>query len=344
MSSSTPLHDAVPAPAQPETLDVDENAIDNDADSTFGSVASSTTSINSSILRYRHENGRTYHAYKDGSYPLPNDDSEQDRLDLQHHLFLMTFDHKLYLSPAGRSGHQIHNALDVGTGTGVWANDFADEFPSASVIGVDLSPIQSPFVAPNVNFQVDDIEAQWTFNRKFDFIYSRMMTAALADFPGFFEKAFENLTPGGWFEIADICPITSDDGTLTEDSATYSWVSQLLEGTKKIGRPFDGAFDYKKQLEAAGFKNVQQMVFKWPQNTWPKDAKYKELGMWNLENITSGLHGLSAAVYTRVLGWSSEEMEILLAKVRRELKDTKVHAYWPIYVVYGQKPEEPKSS
>ncbi|KAG7119949.1 methyltransferase tdiE like protein [Verticillium longisporum] len=225
------------------------------------------------------------------------------------------------------------------------------QFPSASVVGVDLSPIQSPFVAPNVNFLVDDIEAPWTFHKKFDFIYSRMMTAALADFPGFFQKAYENLTPGGWFEIADICPITSDDGTLTEDTSTHAWVTQLLEGTRKIGRPFDGAFDYKKQLEAQGFQNVQQVVFKWPQNTWPKDPKYKELGMWNLENITSGLHGLSAAVYTRVLGWSHEEMEVLLAKVRRELKDTRIHSYWPIYVVYGQKPEskqaesdEPESS
>lgn len=52
--------------------------------------------------------------------------------------------------------------------------------------------------------------------------------------------------------------------------------------------------------------------------------------MWNLENITSGLHGLSAAVYTRVLGWSHEEMEVLLAKVRRELKDTRIHSYWPM--------------
>ncbi|CRK27683.1 hypothetical protein BN1723_014004 [Verticillium longisporum] len=204
-------------------------------------------------------------------------------------------------------------------------------------------PIQSPFVAPNVNFLVDDIEAPWTFHKKFDFIYSRMMTAALADFPGFFQKAYENLTPGGWFEIADICPITSDDGTLTEDTSTHAWVTQLLEGTRKIGRPFDGAFDYKKQLEAQGFQNVQQVVFKWPQNTWPKDPKYKELGMWNLENITSGLHGLSAAVYTRVLGWSPEEMEVLLAKVRRELKDTRIHSYWPIYVVYGQKPESKKT-
>ncbi len=29
-------------------------------------AASDTTSLMSSVLKYRHENGRTYHAYKDG--------------------------------------------------------------------------------------------------------------------------------------------------------------------------------------------------------------------------------------------------------------------------------------
>jgi methylase of polypeptide subunit release factors len=35
-----------------------------------------------------------------------------------------------------------HKILDVGTGTGIWAIDAGDLFPSAEVIGVDLSPIQ----------------------------------------------------------------------------------------------------------------------------------------------------------------------------------------------------------
>jgi SAM-dependent methyltransferase len=262
------------------SLEIDEFAAnETDTDSAFGSEdGSSTSSISSSILKYRQENGRTYHAYKDGQYVMPNDEREQDRLDLQHHLFLLTFDNKMYLCPAGRDGHKGHNVLDVGTGTGIWAMDFADENPHASVIGVDLSPIQSPFVPPNLTFQVDDIEEPWTFNVQFDFIYSRMMTGSLADWPGFFEKAYNSLAPGGWIELADIYPITSDDGTLKEDSATHEWVINLLEGTKLIGRPFDGANKYKAQLEAQGFQNVHQVVFKWPQNTWPKDAKHKELG------------------------------------------------------------------
>jgi len=32
--------------------------------------------------------------------------------------------------------------LDCGTGTGIWALDVGEVFPSAEVIGVDLSPIQ----------------------------------------------------------------------------------------------------------------------------------------------------------------------------------------------------------
>jgi hypothetical protein len=50
-----------------------------DTDSAVGSDAgySDTTSLTSSILHYKYENGRTYHAYRDGQYIMPNDDKEQ---------------------------------------------------------------------------------------------------------------------------------------------------------------------------------------------------------------------------------------------------------------------------
>lgn len=268
-------------PEEPGQIEADDEIEDslNDNDSSLGDdAASSTASISSSILKYREENGRTYHAYKDGKYVIPNDMQEQERLDLQHHLFLLTFEDRLYLSPAGTGGHKLHNVLDVGTGTGLWALDFADEHPETDVVGVDLSPIQSDFVPPNLTFQIDDLEETWTWDTKFDFIYSRMMTSSFADWPRFFQQCYDNLNPGGWLELADIHPITSDDGTLKEDSSAKQWVTKLLEGTKMIGRPFDGASQYKEQLEAQGFKNVTQVVYKWPQNRWPKDPKMKELG------------------------------------------------------------------
>jgi hypothetical protein len=57
---------APPAESQATpAADLVAEADDWEAESALGeSLASSTTSINSSILKYREENGRTYHAYK----------------------------------------------------------------------------------------------------------------------------------------------------------------------------------------------------------------------------------------------------------------------------------------
>jgi len=62
--------------------DVEGSTDDDDADSAYGapSVNSATTSVTSSIMKYRMENGRRYHAYKEGKYVLPNDEDENERL------------------------------------------------------------------------------------------------------------------------------------------------------------------------------------------------------------------------------------------------------------------------
>lgn len=160
---------------------------------------------------------------KDGKYNFPNDEQELDRLDLQHHLCVRTLNGKLFDAPIPKE-QPLQRVLDVGTGTGIWAIDFADEHPEAQVFGIDLSPIQPSFVPPNVQFEIDDLEEPWTFPQPFDFIFARMMVGSFANFPRFFEQSFKNLTPGGWVECMDICnPIKSDDGSMTPDSALSKW-------------------------------------------------------------------------------------------------------------------------
>ena len=45
-------------------------------------------------------------------------------LDLQHHLFTLTFGGKLNIAPIEEIKGGIRNVLDIGTGTGIWAIDF----------------------------------------------------------------------------------------------------------------------------------------------------------------------------------------------------------------------------
>ncbi|KAL2061573.1 hypothetical protein VTL71DRAFT_6950 [Oculimacula yallundae] len=336
MVESDPIHDE-------ESNQIQHDAADdfNDDDSAFGEDEgdlSSTTSIGSSILQYRQENGRTYHAYKDGKYLLPNDEGENDRLDLQHHMYYLTLKGKLYVAPIPEE-QKLHRVLDIGTGTGIWAIDFADEHPESQVLGVDLSPIQPTFIPPNCSFEIDDIEEPWAYKYKFDFIHMRMMVGCVSDWPKCFKQCYDNLSPGGWLEVKDIkFPIEDNDASFPADCAVKQWSGLILEGTVKLGRRADGAKDYKRQLEEAGFVDVVEVQYKWPQNRWPKDKKLKELGMWMHENFSTGLAGLSMAVFTRGLGWSQEELEVFLVDVRKSMKDPKVHGYYPIYAVYGRKP------
>ncbi|KAI8649945.1 hypothetical protein NCS56_01445800 [Fusarium sp. Ph1] len=327
------------AEERPANTNVDVDSDDHDSALDGISAFSDTASLASSIVKYRVENGRTYHAYKAGSYILPNDDQENDRLDQQHHLALLTLNGQLFISPVGKD-KKMKRVLDVGCGTGIWSMDFADEHPEAEVLGVDLSPIQPTFVPPNVSFFVDDVEEEWAYTSLFDFIYLRAMTGSIRNWPKFFTQAYHNLSPGGFIELMDpIYPVISDDETVSKDTAVYKWSSLMNEAATKIGSGLDSGLRYKDQLIEAGFVNVVETPYKWPMNTWPKDKKTKELGAWGNVNLVGGAQGLSLALFTKVLGWSPEELEVFLVDVRKDLCDKKLHGYWRVNVVYGQKPE-----
>jgi SAM-dependent methyltransferase len=77
----------------------------------------------------------------------------------------------------------------------------ADAFPSAEVIGTDISPIQPSWVPPNAQFQIEDAQLDWTFEpESFDFIHVRYMHGAIGDWGKLYRQMFQFLKPGGWFQ------------------------------------------------------------------------------------------------------------------------------------------------
>ena len=118
---------------------------------------------------------------------MPNDDGEKDRIDSQytwtkkaritetnvHSSSLPTplrlvLNDKLFLAPL----ENPTTILDVGTGTGIWAMDCADDYPDAHVVGIDLSPIQPNYVPPNLQFEIFDLEEPWEMPERFDLVHT----------------------------------------------------------------------------------------------------------------------------------------------------------------------------
>ena len=84
---------------------------------------SETQTLDSTAFDYLTENQRTYHSFGDSLYWGPNDQEALDKLDFGNSLFLETLDGKLHLAPVTTN---IAKTLDLGTGTGIWAIEFAD--------------------------------------------------------------------------------------------------------------------------------------------------------------------------------------------------------------------------
>ncbi|KAK3400622.1 S-adenosyl-L-methionine-dependent methyltransferase [Sordaria brevicollis] len=319
-----------------------EASLDDDADSSVGSdVESSTASISSSILRYRTIKGRTYHsdAATDQEYWGPNDEKANEMLDIFHHVNTLMLDGKLYTAPLT---DDIENALDVGTGTGLWAIDFADERPNCNVYGTDISPIQPSWVPPNVQFDIDDATKPWAYRENFfDYVHIRWLTGVFKDWTAIYEEAYKVLKPGAWFEHVDVevNPICLD-GTMPKNSAIHQWGEIWSEVGKKTGIIFNmiDSGVMENGVKEAGFTNIQVKDILAPCSGWPTDPKQKELGFFSSCFLTQDVEGFLTYFLGHLMGWTDKEMATYATCLRKEYKEMKVHAYFKWRVVVAQKP------
>ncbi|GKT52919.1 methyltransferase domain-containing protein [Colletotrichum tofieldiae] len=219
----------------------------------------------------------------------------------------------------GPNDEQQNDALDF--------NDFADTFPSADVIGVDISPIQPSWVPSNCRFQIDDFEKEWTFNEKFDFIHARNLEGCIADLPALFEQCFAHTKPEGWFEILefDIEVRSQTLGDLDDDHIFKRWHQHMLVSSIRLGKPHGNAVDRKlaKAMVNAGYVDVVERKWPIPIGTWPAKPDMKRLGMCTLDFLEQSIEGFGLFLLKEILGFTYEEVQVTLAELRSALRNPK---------------------
>ncbi|KAK3377107.1 S-adenosyl-L-methionine-dependent methyltransferase [Lasiosphaeria ovina] len=328
--SATALPDAIEV-AAPEDVSSDEFEPQDIDDNASGA----STSVTSSIYEHNFEHGRRYHSYKNSRYPIPNDDMEQSREDMKHAMMLELTDGIHFFAPIGDSPQKI---IDLGTGTGIWAIEVADQFPSAEVLGIDITPIQPLWVPPNLRFIVDDIQDDWLNGEGFDFVHARQMFPLLTRPNKVLAESFAHLKPGGWFECQELSAIAlCDDGTVPADYSLGKFLNLAAQALRKFGSDMQIATKLEEPIKAAGFVNITAKKFKVPVGTWPKDKRLRLVGLYFRHTLEQML-GVFGAKPFAALGMSQVEIEVFLAGVRQDLKNNDYHSYMEYIFWTAQKP------
>ncbi|KAK4442061.1 S-adenosyl-L-methionine-dependent methyltransferase [Podospora aff. communis PSN243] len=340
----TVAHGILPAEHWAQIADGD----DDDSDSALEDPLTSTASITSSILNYRTINGRTFHSNQGNAQSwFANDKSAQESMDITHHAFTLILDGKLHLAPL--EGVKLHKVLDVGTGTGAWEialalliPHFADDHPEAIVIGTDVSPIQPTWVPPNIRFEIEDCTGRWTFEpNSFDYIHMRFLLGSIGDWNLLMQRAFDACKPGGYIESFEPSSyLESEDGSVTDTMAMGQWGKLFIEGGRKMGRSFEvyQQGTVRAALEGAGFVDVHEQDFKVPIGGWPKDAHQKAIGEFTRIGFLQDPEGYLVFL-AHTMGWKREQTLVFLSHLRRELRSSKVHAFYRQKVLWARKPE-----
>jgi len=132
----------------------------------------STRTLDSDDLEFVDENGRVY---GNSTYFMPCDQAEQDRLAIQHQVFVGALKGKLSTTPLTDATRRV---LDLGTGPGNWAVAVATQFPNAEVVGVDMAvwdieTTEADGGGGRVTWEIDDLDI-WGVESEMDELTSRL--------------------------------------------------------------------------------------------------------------------------------------------------------------------------
>ncbi|KUI56160.1 hypothetical protein VP1G_03451 [Cytospora mali] len=286
------------------------------------SNASNHTATSSSSRIYPQSNSSTT---EDGEFPAPNDiwpRSESDDSNDDVEVGTATLDRN---SISKRSGffRSLVQKISKKTYYKPQRN------PRSAVLGIDLEPVDPPYLVSNCHFQVRDATDEWNLNTMFDFVHVRM----LGDVPEkerLIQSIYDNLNPGGWAEFTEWIVVLHSPNHSLDNTCFEKW-NQLIRqgkcffqpptsitnsdclGLKDLGSSLYYPTQYKPLLQKVGFENITETKNGAPTNACYPGKKLRKIGNMMTQNWIAILEPLTSPVLTNGLGWTPEDVKTLLA-------------------------------
>lgn len=233
---------------------------------------------------------------------------------------------------------QPSRVLEVGAGTGYVTRQLASTFPSAEVIGLDLSPVPvAGGEQTSAVFTQGDIMSPSVVTGSFDFIFSRMLVYGIRDWPAYISRAKNLLTSGGWLELQEIDSSVLFDGNDRATCVDSAWLAEQRAAFATMGVDMGCAPKLQSYLEAQGFVDVSAKKFRWMHGPWEGHPET----LLAAKVFTEYNGPVNFEAYKRVLGHTKtkQQLEERRETMLREMgwsEDGKHNDFW---VVWGRKPE-----
>ncbi|CAG8486856.1 9072_t:CDS:10 [Ambispora leptoticha] len=267
----------------------------------------------------------------DLEYPLPNFDKEKDRNLVQH--FLYRYIWQSYFSSPVIEKLKIEGAkvLDVGCGTGLWAQDIAIKYDKATVYGIDKANVLPKTVnLPNVKFIQHDILKKLPMeDNTFDFVHIGFLGSSFTK-SQWTETVLPELVrltkPTGFMELMEV-----DAQGMNEGPAAQLLISGVQAYFRNKGIDPILTPHLEKFLKSCGLRQIKREENFHPIGEWGERAGELALSDW-----IQGLMKLKARV-APLLGLDDDGYNKLVQDFKEEVNI--FQTYWKSVRVYGIKPE-----
>lgn len=218
----------------------------------------------------------------------------------------------------------------------------AKAYPFSTVLGVDICAIQPKERPPNCIFKVPvDYEKPWLIGEpQWDVIHLRMGSGSAANWPQLYERIFDHLYHGAWFEQWEIDFEPRCKNYSLQDTYLCFWYRLLEESTTLSKREIAHCPEQTGHwLRKTGFSDISHECIELPLNQWNGRVHDTATARWYSAAFLESVEPLCMAPFSRVLGWSDSEVKRVIKETKKEALYQNLQAFNILHVYKARRPD-----